>query len=122
MESLFFNNDFDLILRINVISELQPLLIQPHKELLLKYLRQLVLVVSMIYNFNKPELKEIFFHELCQNSYQDLKWLCSFLLNHLESQKEIKSFDEIYTKKLKDIDINLDSPKYIHSNDTDLKH
>lgn len=116
MESPFFNDDFDSILRINVISDLYPLLIQPHKELLLKYLRQLVLVISMIYNFNKPDLREIFFHELCQNNYQDLKWLCSFLLNHLESQKEIKSFDEIYTKKIKDIDINLDSPKYIHSN------
>jgi hypothetical protein len=116
MESLFFNNDFNQILRINVISDLYPLMIQPHKEILLKYLRQLVLVVSMIYNFNKPDLRNIFFHELCQNNYQDLKWLCSFLLNHLELQKEIKSLDEIYTKKVIDIDINLDSPKYVHSN------
>ncbi len=114
MESPFFNNDFDSILRINVISALYPDLIQPHKDILLKYLRQLVLVVSMIYNFNSN--KSIFMHELTQNNHQDLKWLCSFLLNHLESQHNIKSFDDIYHKKLKDIDINEESPKYLFSN------
>lgn len=116
MDLPFYNNDFDLILRNNVISDLYPVLIQNHKDILLKYLRQIILVISMVYNFNKPVNIDIFFHELCQNNYQDLKWLCSFLLNHLELQKEIKSFEEIYTKKIKDIDINLDSPKYVHSN------
>jgi len=114
MESPFFNNDFDSILRINVISSLYPDLIQPHKDILLKYLRQLVLVVSMIYDFNSN--KSIFMHELTQNNYQDLKWLCSFLLNHLESPQNIKTFDDIYHKKLKDVDINEEPPKYIFSN------
>ena len=50
MEYPFFNNDFDSVLRVNVISSLYPNLIQVHKDIILKYLKELVLVVSMIYN------------------------------------------------------------------------
>ena len=120
MESPFFNNDFDSILRINVISSLYPDLIQPHKLILLKYLRQLVLVVSMNYNFTSN--KSIFMNELTQNNYQDLKWLCSFLLNHLESQQNIKTFDDIYHKKLKDVDVNEEPPKYLFFYQQPLLH
>ena len=78
MEYPFFNNDFDSVLRVNVISSLYPNLIQVHKDIILKYLKELVLVVSMIYNSNNTFNSGIFMHELTQNNHQDLKWLCSF--------------------------------------------
>jgi len=114
MESPFFNNDFDSILNINVISSLYPELIQPHKMILLKYLKQLILLISMVYNFESNQ--NDFMYELTQNDYQDLKWLLSHLLPHLESEKSITSFENMYNAKKKDTDINNSSPKYKFTN------
>jgi hypothetical protein len=115
MASPFLNNDFDSILTINAISSLYPQLIQPHKDILLKYLRQLIMFISMIYNFNSNV--NAFMHELTQNNYQDLKWLCSMLIPYLESADQLTSFDEMYHKKKNDLyDINKQSPKYMFTN------
>jgi hypothetical protein len=119
MESPFFNNDFDSILNVNVISSLYPELNEPHKMILLKYLKQLVLVISMVYDFDSNQ--NVFMYELTQNDYQDLKWLLSHLLPHLESEKSLKSFENMYNQKnidsnINNSNINNSSPKYKYSN------
>jgi hypothetical protein len=114
MSTSFYNNDFNSILRINVINALYPQLIQNDTNILVKYLSKLVYILSKIYNF-ESNINE-YMHELTQNDYQDLKWLCGHLLPNLENIDKIKSFETMYTSKLKDVDINKESPKYTHTN------
>jgi hypothetical protein len=114
MSTSFYNNDFNSILRINVINALYPQLIQNDANILLKYLSKLVYILSKIYNFDSDI--GAFMYELTQNDYQDLKWLCGHLLPNLENIDKIKSFESMYTSKLKESDINKESPKYTHTN------
>lgn len=97
----------------NVINAMFPKLNTAHRNILLKYLLIIIDVLAQIYNFSGDN----YVHQLTQNNYQDVKWLLTFLLPYLNrDQSEIEHLNDIYTSKLKSIDINKGTPKYTYSN------
>jgi hypothetical protein len=90
------------------------------KTLLENLLIKLILFISVVFNFEENK-REIYLHQLCQNNYQDIKWLLSHLLPYINdtcNYDEIESISDIYTKEKNNTnsDINTTSPKYKFSN------
>jgi hypothetical protein len=110
----FFDKNFDTILLNDVIGILYPVLNDIDKNILFKYLKKVVCCIALVYNFERDI--ENYKHQLFQNSYQDLKWLCTLLLEYTENSSNLKSFNDLYTKKLTNDDINKSFPKYEFSN------
>jgi hypothetical protein len=102
----------------NSINELYPNLIQKHKNILLDYSTRIFQILFYLYIDNLDENK--FIYELAQNNFECMKWIVTFLLPYINidigNTSEIVSFDDIYKKKLRDIDVNRDSPDYKFSN------
>ena len=113
MALIFFDKEFDIILYNDVISSQYPKLNNTDKNILFKYLKKVVTCLALIYNFD-DDIKS-FKHQLFQNSYQDLKWLCTLLLEYTEKPEQITTFDDFYTKKT-DNDIINSFPKYQFTN------
>jgi hypothetical protein len=102
----------------NSINVLYPNLIQRHKNLLLDYATRVFYVLFCLYSDDVNEIS--FITELSQNNYECMNWIITFLLPYIniDSGKtyELSSIEDIYTKKLKDVDINKDCPSYKFSN------
>lgn len=111
----FIDNAFKKIIQINVINKMFPSLNDTDKNILLKYVINLLNIISICFNFS--DKKQIYYEQLQQNDFQDIKWLISHLLPYLNGDKtQLHSFADIYTKKYENVDINKESPSYIYSN------
>ena len=98
----------------NVIDSLFPVLERDHKQILAKYYYKMLDALAMMFHFENTKEHV---YQLEQNNYQDAKWLLLFLLPYLNGDTtEITSFNDIYKKKVEDIDITEKSPKYKFSN------
>lgn len=98
-----------------VIPSMFPSLNAEHRSILEKYIIRLINIISICFGFNTSS----YVRQLKQNKYQDIKWLIMHMLpfiNEANDPSLIKSFDDIYTKKKKDVDINKESPEYLYSN------
>lgn len=99
---------------INVIKYLFPQLIINHQTLLHKYLIKLINII--INSFYIENYKYYFF----ENNYRNCKWLLLLLLpfinTSIEQYDKIINLNDIYTKKVKEVDIKIETPKYIWSN------
>lgn len=88
------------------------------KKLICKYIVRLLNVIAIVYNFSNDESTYMF--QLKQNNYQDIIWLISHLLPFLNNKKNelhnLVSLSEIYVRKKKDVNINLEEPHYVYSN------
>ena len=103
-------------IRNNVLPMIFPMLNFAHKEVLAKYTIRLINIIALTFGFTDDDK---YMYQLKQNDFQDIKWLISHLLPFLNEQgnpKTITSFDDIYVKKKKTVDINLEEPKYVYSN------
>lgn len=114
MALLFFDSNFDKILYNDVISKQFISLNSNDKDILFKYLKKVLNTIALIYDFESNI--ESYKHQLFQNNYQDLKWLATLLIDYHENSKNLKSFTDLYTKKIIDSDINNSLPKYEFSN------
>jgi hypothetical protein len=116
-----------------VISSIFPNLNSNDKLILLRYIVTLINVISAVFVFNHNieiknliiknndtiEFDEIYLYQLKQNDFQDIRWLISHLLpfiNTSSDKTKLTSFNDIYVKKIKDVDINVDEPMYMFSN------
>ena len=86
-------------------------------EYLNKYMIKIIEMLYYQYNLNKDDFE----YQLLQNDYKDIKWISTFLLPYLNANpSELRSFNELYTKKTTEIgetiDINKIEPEYKFTN------
>ncbi len=128
----FISDDFERVIKINVIENTFPRLNVNHKKLLFQYMYGTLQFIALCYDFNQNI--EGFVNKLIQNNYLDLKWLLTCLLPYIDQNKkninELTNLNELYTlnedvitqadrKKISDLgieDINIIEPKYVFSN------
>lgn len=96
-----------------VIPSLFPSLIVEHQEILSNCVFRVIITMLICFNY-----KDEGFNQFEQNNYQDIKWITYLLLPYLneENNRLITNFNDIYTSKQKNCDINLQEPNYLHSN------
>lgn len=110
----FITEILDNEIKTNVISQLFPRLNTKDKNILLKYVKRLLIIISLCFYFENTNK---YIHQLRQNNYQDIKWLSLHLLPYLNGDtKNLTSFNDIYIKKVDDVNINNKEPEYIYSN------
>jgi hypothetical protein len=87
-----------------------------YKIIIKKYVVRLINIISACFIFHL-DIK-IYYRQLKQNNYQDIKWLIYHLLPFLNEKNndKIKTFNDIYVNKYEDVDINKKEPQYLHSN------
>lgn len=112
------NDVFENEIKDIVIPSVFPKLINDHKLLLLRYIVRVINIIALCFDFDVISKKEIYVSQFKQNNYQDIKWLIRYLLPFMneDTVSDLVSLDEIYTKKVKNVDITLSSPSYVHSN------
>jgi hypothetical protein len=115
--NLFLENEIKNI----VVPSIFPLLNEKDKEIIIKYTIRLINIIAICFNFglnNAKSTLDIYIYQLKQNNYQDVKWLIAHLLPFIKDGGTftLKSFNDLYIKKLSDININLEEPSYIYSN------
>lgn len=96
-----------------VIPSMFPSLILEQQEILSKCVFRVIIAILICFNYEDHE-----FHQFEQNNYQDVKWITYLLLPYLNEQhnNKITNFNDIYTSKHENCDINLNEPNYVHSN------
>ena len=115
------NKSFETLsheIRTNVIPSIFPSLNSKHRQLIEKYITRLILIIPLFFGIS-DSTQEMYFYQLKQNNYQDIRWLISHLLPFLNSSNDlslITSFNDIYVKKKKVSDLNTESPDYLYSN------
>jgi hypothetical protein len=117
MSYKFVTESFENEIYKNVIGRVFPNLNSTHGKLLLNYLVKLLNIISVSFN----QKHDNFEHQIRQNNYLDATTLMLQLLpfiNDDESvdKRELRSLDELYTAKMKNVDINKNEPKYVYSN------
>lgn len=109
IENEIFINTIDVVFRnMNIVD----------KTILQKYYRNLLIVIYYAFFADNSDFN-IYKKKLTQNNYSDAKSILLLLLPYLNTSEnigEITSFDDIIKKKKKEVDINLESPKYIYTN------
>jgi hypothetical protein len=112
----FLNENIENEIYQDVISSIFPSLHENDKLILKKYLITVIDIISFIYNLKEDE----YLHQLRQNKYQDAKWLLLHLLPYIsekyEKYNKILRINDIYNKKLREVNINEESPNYVFSN------
>ena len=105
----------------NVVTRIFPLLQTPQKELLTRYLVNLVDILSYTLDFDRRHT-EVYEHQLRQNQYRDLVALLLLLLPFINDDDNTKkqtvtSLEDVFiVKKNSGVDINKDEPRYLYSN------
>jgi len=119
--SKFVNNEFKNEIYENVIIKTFPLLRSSDSDLLLNYMENMLNVMSLTFNFDTTNYK-LYVDQLKKNDYRDLVALLLLLLPFINenientNKKNLSSFDELFTVKNKNFDINLREPEYKYSN------
>lgn len=113
----FTNESFENEIRDIVLPSMFPILNKNHIDILEKYVIRLINIIALTFGFSKSD---DYYYQLKQNDYQDIKWLITHLLPFLNDKDNnlmnLKSFDEIYLKMKKNVNINSSEPKYVYSN------
>jgi len=110
MDNIFTNYIVDNIKQ--VITDKFTHLQHDEQRLLISSLTVLIDCISYVYNFNENTSQ--FVLELTRNKH--IEWLSTLILPHLNTTENLSSFNDIYTKKYKDVDVLQEEPKYIYSN------
>lgn len=113
----FVNDGFSNEIFENVVKYTFPELNREHQSLLHNYLIDIIDVISIKFNFDTDKLK--YYTQFRQNNYKDSIALLYTILPFIDGtqdKKLIKSLNDIYVHKKKNIDINDGSPKYTFSN------
>ncbi len=105
---------------LGVIQLVFPKLIRQHQDLLLKYLGNIIELISIRFNFDLNKKKD-YEYQFMQNDYKDARGILLMLLPYInddfgEKSKNLTTLNELYTKKTINCDINKDSPVYEYSN------
>ncbi len=105
---------------LEVIQLVFPNLVRHHQDLLLKYLGNIIDLISVRFNFDLDKKKD-YEYQFMQNDYKDARGLLLMLLPFInddfgDKSKKLESLDDLYTKKIINCDINKDSPVYEYSN------
>jgi hypothetical protein len=88
------------------------------KDILKKYYKNLLITMYFAFFSNNTNL-DIFKEKMSQNNYSDSVAILLLLLpfiNSSEDTNEIISFNDMVTKKYKDINIKENTPKYVYTN------
>ena len=116
----FVNESLENDITHTIIPSIFPSLNSEHKSILIKYLIRLMNIIAICFRFYKYDsYADDYRYQVKQNNYQDIKWLTNHLLPYLDENgnlSELTSFDDMYLKKIKDVDINNEEPRYAYSN------
>ena len=110
-----------LILSLTIKKEIHDIIIPEQYKLLNEidvntlytYIINLLQTIFIFFNF---ESFDEFENQIRQNNFRDIKWLLSHLLPYLSNSHELESFEQMYSSKYEDIDINIKDPKYKFTN------
>jgi len=89
---------------IKAINDMFPLLTGTDKEYLINATSELVIVIGYKFSFMPPNTT-LFYNQLIQNDFQDMKALVLLLLPHIDDDEEntkkksLVSFNDLYKKK-----------------------
>lgn len=113
----YITEDDEYKIKHYVIGNLFPKISIQDSELLLNYIIKILYALFNIYFFDIP--KYIIWRQLSSDNYSDLKSLVLLLLPHFdktENRSQLESLTDLYTAKIKNVDINKESPKYKYNN------
>lgn len=123
---MFITSDIDILIREYVVNRTFPNLISQQQEMLHKYIYGIVQMIATSFDFYSD--KNNFIKKIKQNSFEDLRWLLTYLLPYInqnvKKMSEIQDLNDLYTLRY-DLtnnnnsnieDINFVSPKYVYSN------
>lgn len=112
-------NAFKNELMVNVVQNIFPSLSYYDQLLLNNYLFG---IISEIYvKFNIYPNEDLFIRQLRSNNFRDSIGLLLLLLPYInddsgKNKKNLKSFTDLISKKINNININLGEPKYVYTN------
>lgn len=115
----FVTPEIEKELNDNVVSSVFPNMAFSDRNMISKYYTRLIDVISYAYGFDTDMNRNNFIIQLRLNNYRDATGILYLLLpfiNDSADKSEIKSFNDIYTKKTTNIDISSGEPKYQFSN------
>ena len=113
----FVNNKLENLIINTIIPSYLPSLNKIDLEFLSKMMIRLLNIMAVIFEFYGRE--DEIYYQLYQNDYQDIKWLLTHLLPYINPEGDINklsSFEELFSKKYKNVDINKEEPLYVYSN------
>jgi len=117
-EILYINNFIEKNIYDNTIEKYFKKLIINDKNILKKYYKNLLIIIYYSFFENNTNL-EVFKQKMSLNNYSDASAILLLLLPFINSNEDtnnIISFNDLVTKKYKNIDIKKDSPKYVYTN------
>ena len=117
-ELLYINNFIEKNIYDNTIEKYFKKLIINDKNILKKYYKNLLIIIYYSFFVNNTNL-EVFKQKMSLNKYSDASAILLLLLPFINSNEDtnnIISFNDLVTKKYKNIDIKKDSPKYVYTN------
>ena len=101
---------------LDVIQIVYPNLVRHNQDLLLKYLVGIIELIVIKFNFNLKN-RESYVNQFMQNNYRDIRGLLLMLIPYINGKSEnLESFNDLYTKKNVECDINTDAPAYTYTN------
>lgn len=116
MNNIFTSNVFKNIIYKNVIINTFPSLNTHHSNLLFNYLINILSIIQIQFCITDDDL---YIKQICQHDYKDIRGILFILLPYINNDgdiSKIKSFNDIYIKKQKNIDVNISQPTYVYSN------
>lgn len=114
----FFTNKLEYDIEKIIILNMFPNLNKSDVKALLNYIIKLLNIMSVCFNFDVDKNAD-YIRQLQRNDYRDIRLLINHLLPFIKTNADfskIYSFNDIYVKKEKDMDINTGEPIYIYSN------
>ena len=113
MKLAFITDIFKQELYNSAFLTMFPVLNTNDSDILFSYLLQIIDLTALKFGLNIPTLESQF----RQNNYQDTISLLLTLLPYINTDtKSITSFNDLVKKKLADVDINKEEPRYIYTN------
>jgi hypothetical protein len=103
----------------NIVSSIFPNMNISEKDMLCDYTIRIVNIIAICFSFEIEKKRNIYLYQFRQNNYQDIKWIIQHLLPYINTENninDITSFNDIYLKKKKDVNINEEEPNYLYSN------
>jgi hypothetical protein len=117
-ELLYIINFIEKNIYDNTVEKYFKKLIINDKNILKKYYKKLLIIIYYSFFENNTNL-EVFKEKMSLNNYSDASAILLLLLpfiNSNENTNNIISFNDLVTKKHKNIDIKTESPKYVYTN------
>jgi hypothetical protein len=103
----------------NIVSSIFPNMNISEKDMLCDYVIRIVNIIAICFSFEIEKKRDVYLYQFRQNNYQDIKWIIQHLLPYINTENNVNnitSFNDIYLKKKKDVNINEEEPNYLYSN------